>query len=137
MSTGEWLDEVEERADLATRGPWWIADGEDDFRVEDDEGETIATLPVLGKAEQFLLSEPNAEFIAHAREDVPRLVGMLRRVLDRDGLMRVLNKAGAYCGMCSYEEGYGEDGCADCRRCLEAYAADLIAFIEGSEPDRV
>lgn len=76
MST---LDEIQERADKATEGPWEVekyyyaspfyervrvtsATDDDDFNTANE------VLPA------------DAEFIAHAREDVPKLAGVIRSV---------------------------------------------------------
>jgi hypothetical protein len=42
-------------------------------------------------------------------------------------VMRILNNAGAYCGECGYEGGYGQDGCSQCAVTLATYARHLIA----------
>jgi hypothetical protein len=72
------LDAIEERADAATEGPWtrsgihiWGPDPEnpeDRFDVEPD---------MIGRAD---LKMADAEFIAHAREDVPALIAEVRRL---------------------------------------------------------
>jgi hypothetical protein len=41
-------------------------------------------------------------------------------------IMQVLNEAGAYCGECDYERGYGEGGCSQCLETLTGYANALI-----------
>lgn len=48
---------------------------------------------------------------------------------ERDALMKVLNDKGAYCGECSYEDGYGAGGCSQCRETLEGYADAVIAHL--------
>lgn len=42
-------------------------------------------------------------------------------------IMRILNNAGAFCGECDYESGYGQDGCSQCAVTLATYARHLIA----------
>lgn len=65
------------RADAAHPEPWVAQHGvthdwEEAWWVEDAEGQVLATLPSHGGL--------NAEFIAHARTDVPRLVAAIRAV---------------------------------------------------------
>ena len=79
------LDAIEARANAATEGPWWRSMDGDIYRVEDDEGEFVATEPVVSTewrqgapTRQLLLSQANAEFIARSREDVPALLRDLR-----------------------------------------------------------
>ena len=74
------LDQIKGRADKATEGPWeHYGDGDHEVyqAVEYDDGD-------LG--EYITWSVPvgvDAEFIAHARTDVPALVDALIRVLDK------------------------------------------------------
>ena len=76
------LDEIEARANAATEGPW-------------EEGErcvfTLDGAPVVsddmvhyahGMAGEGVCHGEDAEFIAHARQDVPALVAALRAVLE-------------------------------------------------------
>ena len=76
------LDEIEARANAATEGPW-------------EEGErcvfTLGGAPVVsddvihyvhGMAGEGVCHGEDAEFIAHARTDVPALVSALRAVLE-------------------------------------------------------
>lgn len=71
------LDEIAARADAATEGPWWLhGDGESicyqfhNGDTQDYDRLAVATYPQTA----------DAQFIAHAREDVPRLVSALRSV---------------------------------------------------------
>lgn len=80
------LAEIEARAAAATEGPWraeegWVVpDGFDNEAfVEGEE----ASLPVIGMwvhDRELLLAPNDAEFIARAREDVPRLVAEVRKL---------------------------------------------------------
>ena len=69
------LDEIEARANAATEGPWMGIRYPDGFlgRVIGGNG--------FGVAEDFP-DDADAEFIAHARTDVPALVAALRAVLE-------------------------------------------------------
>jgi hypothetical protein len=92
------LAEIEARANAALPGPWQIRcldykgkmdhftydkDGkqifkpafEVDYTDENGERDSIET---LGDYECGALEKPNAEFIAHARTDVPRLIAEVR-----------------------------------------------------------
>ena len=71
------LDEIEARANAATEGPWFPNRYSEDWEVcgeLDDNGN-----PALVASEAVGV---DAEFIAHARADVPALVEALRAVLN-------------------------------------------------------
>ena len=95
------LDEIEERADAATPGPWFVRFLDD---VHAMSLYAVSTKPDTGEGgrwpdfEQWtmvaatLVQEPryadiederwieNARFIAHARSDIPRLITEIRRL---------------------------------------------------------
>jgi hypothetical protein len=84
------LDAIQARADAATEGPWaWEATGEKDNSwavglIQDDDGEPIEgenepgeNIVIEGICEGIDAHIPDAEFIAHARADVPALVAEL------------------------------------------------------------
>lgn len=86
MTAPDPLDAIQARADAATEGPWDATGIVDDFGDwEYSEVRHDFTSPsgkiwpdqVLGTID---LEEADAEFIAHAREDVPKLVKALREV---------------------------------------------------------
>lgn len=66
------LDEIEERANKATPAPWELEKdtGRLFFRYDDDYCEYIVDY----------WNTDTAEFIAHAREDIPALVAEVRRL---------------------------------------------------------
>ena len=78
------LDEIQARADAATEGPWAVEvddDGFDGASVLLDDGVGWGTAYICqdmhqGESEGVA----DAEFISHAREDVPKLVAALRAV---------------------------------------------------------
>lgn len=77
------LDTIQARADAATEGPWAVEVDEDGFDGASvylkDGGYGTAYISQnmwQGPTE----GEADAEFIAHAREDVPKLVAALRAV---------------------------------------------------------
>ncbi|MFC5832780.1 hypothetical protein [Nonomuraea insulae] len=99
--TAEELAAIEERAEVATPGPWFI-------RLLDDEDAmnlvAISTVPDTGHGERWpdfdhheivaatLIQQPryvdvadarwdeNAQFIANARQDIPRLITEIKRL---------------------------------------------------------
>ena len=88
MSAADRLNEIEARANAATEGPWesdeYTEIDPDGFyelsRViapDPDDGEDYA----IGVVHVGIL-RPDANFIAHARTDVPALVAALRRVMN-------------------------------------------------------
>ena len=79
------LEEIEARAAKATPGPWkWVLDDDPiNFCAEelvDPEGK-----PVIGVDEYLIdISPDDAEFITHAREDVPWLCQVVRKLLENE-----------------------------------------------------
>ena len=87
MSAADRLNEIEARANAATEGPWTP----DEYTEVDPDGfyelaRVIAPDPdgddwcAIGVVHTGIL-RPDADFIAHARTDVPALVAALRAVL--------------------------------------------------------
>ena len=88
MTAADRLNEIEARANAATEGPWTP----DEYTEVDPDGfyelaRVIAPDPdgddwcAIGVVHTGIL-RPDAEFIAHARTDVPTLVAALRAVLE-------------------------------------------------------
>lgn len=106
------LDEIEARANAATEGPWeWEGEAKGEWEIganslvpsrrPDD--------PVLYgygyDASGIEVKSPaDAEFIAHARTDVPALVSVARYALSQHNKDEDHNE----CGHCA--DSYGEDG---------------------------
>ena len=94
------LNEIEARANAATEGPWeadwrftgWDISGND----YDDDG-----LPALIASDA---DGEDAEFIAHARTDMPALAAVARYALSQHSKDEAHNE----CGHCA--DSYGEDG---------------------------
>ena len=90
MSAQDRLDEIQARANAATDGPWKI---ETHYGMSQSRRRQIVVpgwmtpIAVLGQENPY--GDPDAEFIAHARTDVPRLVSALRAVLDLHKPMRM------------------------------------------------
>lgn len=83
MSARERLDEIQQRADAATEGPWvtWTGLDPDGTRREGISPERDIEVDIC-ETPRTPDGREDAEFIAHARQDVPALVGALRAVLD-------------------------------------------------------
>lgn len=83
MSAAEWLDEIEARAAAATEGPW--------VRVVSADGE-VSWVEVTNRVTICETYAPvphvDAEFIAHARADVPAMAKALRDVLREHSVSR-------------------------------------------------
>lgn len=76
------LDEIAARAELATEGPWIVRrDHFDAGPGPDDEAQDWYIVEGADAVEHWAhYHEATTEFIAHAREDVPRLVAALKAV---------------------------------------------------------
>ena len=91
------LDEIEARANAATEGPWFPNRYSEDWEVcgeLDDNGN-----PALVASEAV---ETDAEFIAHARTDVPDMAAALRAVLKLH--KHHAGRGGEHCGRCFPDE---------------------------------
>ena len=84
MSAADRLDEIEARANAATEGPWATVaeDGAILSLVLTDENDGLFYGDSGYDAPITTETGDDAEFIAHARTDVPALVAALRAVLD-------------------------------------------------------
>lgn len=96
MSILDRLDEIQARADAATGGPWWGSML--GTHVEVFAGEGSGSDPMIASE----LRPGDAEFIAAARADVPRLVAALRAVLDLHRPVEV-EPSDTICGDCSFQ----------------------------------
>jgi hypothetical protein len=89
-----YLDEIEQRAMSATPGPWDVRCRE--FSNTELPRNIWANYGWIAKTEG-LSQEANADFIAHAREDIPILVKRLRMAIE---VIRQINK----CHLLGWEE---------------------------------
>lgn len=139
MSTSDRLDEITARCNAATDGPWAIWHSGTDYPqsvVANDDGLSLV-------AETFTSPKypaADAEFIAHARADVPWLVEQVRK---RDTALQAvldLHKAHAEQVLatdCSAETCDCEDGCQTvpikvCEHCIDlGNSAHHYAYEEG------
>ena len=75
MST---LDEIKARVEAVTPGPWEVIEDEQTVRTED--GEIMFDRSGDGWTDWNRCGRDDAEFIAHARTDVPKLIAALEAV---------------------------------------------------------
>ena len=66
------LNEIEARANAATEGPWDLIGG----------GEYVTPVGIMVAPDDGGVNGADAEFIAHARTDVPDMAAALRAVLE-------------------------------------------------------
>ena len=141
MTAADRLNEIEARANAATEGPWTP----DEYTEVDPDGfyelaRVIAPDPdgddwcAIGVVHTGIL-RPDAEFIAHARTDVPALVAALRAVLDLHRESRNDADHTPPCEHCHGEPGVHECGCwADekwptvCAVCMEGTKGASVAW---------
>jgi hypothetical protein len=78
--TEEELKTIEARASAASPGPW-MRNGKTDagWRIDDSDPEKVGMWMLLNPV-GIVPKDANADFIAEAREDVPRLVAEIRRL---------------------------------------------------------
>ena len=83
MITEEELQQIEQRADQAQPGPWKaFVEGRDheggsDFIMTGTDGQRGDDIEMIGA------SIADYDFIAHARQDIPRLVDEIRRLINK------------------------------------------------------
>lgn len=86
--TKEQIDAIASRAAAAERGPWEVMNGGDNetsTSIDGPEGDVlIRDWRGSGylREEYVWVEKPNAEFIAHAREDIPALLAEVERLRD-------------------------------------------------------
>ena len=76
--TGEQLDQIAARADAAQPGPWARYSRSDHASLKSSNGEMVAG--TFGWEWGGIEHEADADFIAHARDDVPALLAEVRRL---------------------------------------------------------
>lgn len=91
-----WLSEVEERANTATKGEWkpdWLDSGNSTYCVVAP-ASVVGGFGAIARTSREKRGWENAEFIAAARSDVPRLCALVRTLgealalLPMDGLRK-------------------------------------------------
>ena len=91
--TQERLDAIRGRVDAAERGPWEVENGGDNETSTFIEGPEGSVLVRNWRGSGYLSEEyvwvekPNAEFIAHAREDIPALLAEVQRLRHFESIM--------------------------------------------------
>ena len=109
------LDEIEARTNAATEGPWevngpdqpWatISHGSDSILHAYEQHHPYCEGCECGDPRsEVALSDEDAEFIAHARTDMPALAAVARYALSQHSKDEAHNE----CGHCA--DSYGEDG---------------------------
>ncbi|MFF5993436.1 hypothetical protein AAGS61_01620 [Lysinibacillus sp. KU-BSD001] len=84
----EQLQVIKERAEKATNGPWKVVKSEESgvqIGTTWESGQLKACVPVVTTAHgkgsvTVYINDRNAEFVAHAREDVPALIAEIERL---------------------------------------------------------
>jgi hypothetical protein len=105
------IDAIEARANAATPGPWWA---EEHRHTITGDAEWVVWMREDKMSDNTILGEEDAEFIAHAREDVPKLIAEVRRLQAKiGGMIRLMS--------CVCEVAEPPDGC-ECAGCQEAAA---------------
>lgn len=77
MTTTDQLAAIQARADAATEGPWHVDDEEQTVRAREYAGEIVYDRSAEHPSEWAEFKQ-TAEFIAHARADVPALLALVR-----------------------------------------------------------
>ena len=116
------LDDIKAREQAAFGGPWEVLDA-------DENGMHAVAVDgtVLVEVGDFC----DAEFIAHARDDIPHLLALVESLTaERDALRAVVARVESLA-----EEWDGDDSC-DNRTCVPHRSADALrAALAGSEAD--
>lgn len=137
MSISDRLDQIEQRAKGATEGPWEVL-GDEDYGYEVHGQREPSSIPGVWRPTEVCGpgQERNAEFIAHARTDVPALVAALRAVVGPhkpfpdhamgfrdDGTYGAIDPA---CGACGTPDEYAVPWpCPTYRAVAEALGEDI------------
>ena len=114
MNAADKLDQIEARANAATEGPWFVSDGS----IWVDRGDGNAD-GITGPLAPWCFGE--ADFVAHARTDVPALVAALQAVLE---LHKPITE-GVIVGDCAAEECEHDGDCPEVPIDLCACCYDL------------
>lgn len=116
------LDAIQARVDAATEGPWMCRSDHAVVQVADSKGEQLAGV-VYGPAYR-----PDAEFIAHARTDVPALLALVREQQAQIGRVRELHTPFTH-HFLSPPAGSLEV----CHSCHESYPCPTVAALTATE----
>lgn len=105
--TREQLNAIASRAEAAERGPWEVTNGGDNETstfIDGPDGDVlIRNMRGHGylSEEYVWVEEPNAQFIAHARDDIPALLAEVERLrtltpVDEDMVERAAHAIAAH-----------------------------------------
>lgn len=119
------LDEIQARADAATEGPWEV---DRNYPFSSDLVGIFATdaknyvLKATDDLDDYPVTSGDATFIAHAREDVPKLVAAIRDVEAVHHVAQYKTLIGPYCAGCTSPIDGGPElwPCATLRAITEA-----------------
>lgn len=124
-----WLDEIRERAEKATKGPWFV---EKFYHEEQEYQEYIKSAAVVhdnGTSLRVITrndwSNPvvtDLEFIAHAREDVPRLLAYIDKLHEALVLFETDECLNGGSFQCIYEAGNSNI----CGECIRKWAEEAV-----------
>ncbi|OZE04353.1 hypothetical protein CH249_25815 [Rhodococcus sp. 05-2255-3B1] len=129
------LAAIEARAKAASRGPWavWHDLDHQGFRTVGD-AESYAKILANGITEEaeptaHVYIDEDAEFIAHAREDVPALLAVLRERDNTIARVRALHVRN--------QDGEWQCHDADCDKCQLGYGhhGPICSYCSNSDPD--
>ena len=127
--TADDLDTIEQRANAATEGPWEASAHDHaagDVPILDRTGQYLVICPDCGVRGGY--ERVDAEFIAHARSDVPVLVAEVRRLRAMEQRVRELHEW--YCAGC---EGTDPECGPMCGHCYDPWPCATIAALDGGE----
>lgn len=100
MLSSEDRAEIQARTDAATKGPWMTitnyASGEVAEVFAPASSQTVFGAKSRSRRWEAPIRVADAEFIAHAREDIPKLLAELTRIeqaLEREGLAALIDRA--------------------------------------------
>ena len=126
------IDAIRERCDAATHGPWhyFYKSKYDEHHVSIPPG---ADYPVsLASAKGFRLplfpdgcptGKGDAEFVAHARQDVPALLEYVTELEKRISVLtQAFKRHGDICKTCSYYDGYRHHNIVCRANCNDDYS---------------
>lgn len=131
------LDQIKGRADKATEGPWLAEHSGEQGNcvIPHDAKSTRESVAVI----RLLDQQADAEFIAHARTDVPRIEAALRAVLD----LHKPTTMDFIVGDCAAEDCEHDDpddcstaprkvcgGCLDQAECVTPYAMECASVAQ-------
>jgi hypothetical protein len=138
MMTAERLAEIKRRCEAATQGSWTKKDNnayQASCLIFASDGNQIAQVANWQNAGFNIDADKNAEFIAHARQDIPDLLDEIERLTrERNAAVKDLNelrrKSGPKCFACihsnnnaRYDRDYSRDKCVLCESPYSNYGS--------------